>query len=54
MPNNDKIKKAMEIIKELGAAKGNYRAIVKGNTVELYTESGYYATVNTMSGKVKG
>jgi len=53
MTNSEKVRKAMEIIKALGAS-GKFRAYVKGNTVELCTESGYYATVNVMSGNVKG
>ena len=53
MANNEKIRKAMEIIKARGGA-GKFRAYVKGNSVEIYTESGYYATVNVLSGNVRG
>ena len=53
MTSNEKIAKAIEVIKELGAS-GKFRAYVKGSSVELYTESGYYATVNVISGNVRG
>ena len=53
MTSNEKIRKAIEVIRELGAS-GKFRAYVKGYSVELYTESGYYCTVNALSGNVRG
>ena len=56
--NEQKISKAIEIFKsELQGAKGKFRAHVSdanGNEVDIFSEDGYYCTINVRSGRIKG
>jgi len=56
MTNNMKIATAIEILKSEGA-KGQFKARVSelnSNVVEMFSESGYYCSINVRSGKVMG
>ena len=55
MANKEKMEKAIEIIKAIGiSGLGKCRAYVTGNNVEIFTDDGYYCTVNIRSRAVKG
>ena len=55
MTPKEKIEKAIEIIKSIGiSGLGKCRAYANGNSVEIFTEDGYYCTVNVKSRAVRG